>query len=190
MLPQRAGWHEKSRDEAPNFGAGQDDAGQRKTLAVRLAALDARPGSTNVIEGGIAMTPSCSHCGAERIMRNGQADGPQRYECCGCNKTFNSLTWTALARLRHKGKRFTQAAIPREGQSIHKAAERLNVAPSTAFRWRHRFRALPKTLLAQPRVDIAEADTTYLLHSRMGQRSHRPANSKARGQGQETRCVR
>ena len=116
------------------------------------------------------MTPACAHCGAERIVRNGQADGLQWYKCRGCNKTFNALTGTALARLRHKGKWLTQAAVLRDGLSIHKAAERLNVAPSTALRWRHRFLALPKSVQAQRLVGIAEADETYLLRSHKGQR--------------------
>jgi hypothetical protein len=44
------------------------------------------------------------------------------------------------------------------------------VARSTAFRWRHRFLAVPKTLQAQTLVGIAEADETFFLHSHKGHR--------------------
>lgn len=58
----------------------------------------------------------------------------------------------------------------RDGMTITQAAKRLKVARSTAFRWRHRFMAVPKIVQAQSLVGIAEADETIFLHSRKGQR--------------------
>ena len=60
----------------------------------------------------------------------------------GCTKSFNALTGTPLARLRHKAKWLEQAQALHEGLSVHQAAERLQVAPSAAFHWRHRFRRI------------------------------------------------
>ena len=93
----------------------------------------------------------------------------QRFKCRGCAKTFNALTGTPLARLRHKAKWLSQAAVLRDGLSVHKAAERLQVAPSTAFRWRHRFLRLPQDIKAQVLLGVVEADVTYFLRSRKGQ---------------------
>ncbi|MBK9327425.1 MAG: IS1595 family transposase [Hydrogenophilales bacterium] len=80
------------------------------------------------------------------------------------------MTGTPLARLRQKSKWLAQAEVLRDGLSITQACKRLGVVRSTAFRWRHRFLAVPKTVQAQALVGIAEADETFFLHSRKGQR--------------------
>ena len=46
----------------------------------------------------------CPDCGCERCHRHGQANDLQRFRCCACGRTFNDLTGTPLARVRHKGK--------------------------------------------------------------------------------------
>lgn len=102
------------------------------------------------------------------MVRNGSANGVQRYRCRDCRRSFNALTGTPLARLRQKSKWLTQAEALREGATITEAAKLMKVARSTAFRWRHRFLALPKTVQAQALVGIAEADETFFLHSCKG----------------------
>ena len=104
----------------------------------------------------------------------------QRYKCRRCHRTFNALTGTPLARLRQKPKWLAQAEVLRDGTTITQAAKRLNVARSTAFRWRHRFLVLPKTVQAQALMGIAEADETFFLHSRKGQR-HLDRKPRRRG---------
>jgi transposase-like protein len=143
--------------------------GQRQALMRQLAAMEGQTASVGVIED--RMSSVCPHCGSPRMVRNGHAHGLQRYKCRGCQRSFNALTGTPLARLRQKGKWLAQAEVVREGLSIKQAAARLQVAPSTAFRWRHRFLALPKTVQAQMLSGIAEADQTYFLHSMKGQRN-------------------
>lgn len=141
---------------------------QRQALLRQLAALEGQAASIGVVEN--RMDGLCPHCGSTRVVRNGHADGLQRYKCRACQRSFNALTGTPLARLRQKGKWLAQAEAVREGLTIKQAAAKLQVAPSTAFRWRHRFLALPKTVQAQSLVGIAEADETFFLHSRKGQR--------------------
>jgi transposase-like protein len=141
---------------------------QRQVLLRQLAAAEGQAASIGVIED--RMGKLCPHCGSTRRVRNGHAHGLQRYKCRACNRSFNALTGTPLARLRQKGKWLVQAEAVREGLTIKQAAARLKVAPSTAFRWRHRFLALPKTVQAQSLVGIAEADETFFLHSCKGQR--------------------
>ena len=157
---------------------------QRRELMAALAASQASAESVVVIEGRVGAQPICAHCQGRHVVRNGQADGLQRYKCRNCGKTFNALTGTPLARLRHKGKWLTQAAVLQQGLSIVKAAEQLEVAPSTAFRWRHRFLALPQTVKARELTGIAEADETYMLHSCKGQReTKRKLARKSRRRG-------
>ena len=103
-------------------------------------------------------------------MRNGVADGLQRYKCRTCGKTFNALTGTPLARLRHKGKWLDQAQALADGLTVKRAAEHLNVAPSTAFRWRHRFLAVPRSVKPNTLAGVAEIDETYVLESFKGQK--------------------
>ena len=74
-----------------------------------------------------------------------------------------------------------------QGLSIHEAARSLDVAPSTAFRWRHRFLAQAQRVKAGALAGIAEADETFILRSSKGQRPsgrrsrHRGGKSATRG---------
>lgn len=143
--------------------------GQRRDLLEELAEESDAAASVGIIEQAENLR-HCPHCGGERTVRNGSASGLQRYKCRDCGRTFNALTGTPLARLRQKSKWLMQAKVLRDGITITQAAGRLKVARSTAFRWRHRFMAAPKTVQAQSLVGIAEADETFFLHSRKGQR--------------------
>jgi transposase-like protein len=142
---------------------------QRRELMSELQATEGRAASVGIIEDR-GRQGGCPHCGNQKVVRNGNADGLQRYKCRDCGRTFNALTGTPLARLRQKGKWLDQAKVLRDGVTITQAAVRLNVARSTAFRWRHRFMALPKTVQAQALRGIAEADETFFLRSNKGQR--------------------
>jgi len=152
---------------------------QRQSLKEKLLAEDAAAASVKVIEVQ-AKPVCCPHCGSADMVRNGSADGLQRYKCRYCRRTFNALTGTPLAHLRQKAKWLAQAEVLRDGATITQASKRLSVARSTAFRWRHRFLALPKTVQAQALVGIAEADETFFLHSRKGQR-HLDRKPRRRG---------
>jgi transposase-like protein len=146
-----------------------------------LAAGEGKAASVAIIEDSLGATPHCPHCGAEHVVRNGTAHGLQRYKCRDCRKTFNALTGTPLARLRMKGKWLLQTGALRDGVTITEAAERLGVARSTAFRWRHRFLSLPKMIQAKGLVGIAEMDETYFLQSFKGQRRELQRLARKRG---------
>ncbi len=77
---------------------------QRKVVAAELAALDAQPASTVIIEGRFAAAAICPHCEAKRVSRHGRANGLQRYRCGTCGKTFSALTGTPLCGLHKRGK--------------------------------------------------------------------------------------
>ena len=152
---------------------------QRRVLKDELAAGDGVSAVADIIEAQ-AGKPACPYCKDEHIVRNGTASSLQRYKCRGCRRTFNALTGSPLARLRQKGKWLAQSEALHESMSITRAAKRLQVARSTAFRWRHRFMATPKTIQAQTLVGIAEADETFFLRSNKGQR-HLDRKPRRRG---------
>ena len=113
----------------------------------------------------------CPHCGHDHITRWGNAHGLPRYRCNSCQKTFNTLTGTPLAHLRHREcwAQYAQALI--DGLSVRKAAEQCGVHKNTTFRWRHRFLASPATAEPMHLHGIVEADETYFLESHKGERN-------------------
>jgi transposase-like protein len=162
---------------------------------VLMQALQAAGDAAQVVQAVESRALACPHCHGERIVRNGHASGLQRYKCRGCARTFNALTDTPLARLRHKDKWERQAEVLRQGLSVHQAANTLAVAPSTAFRWRHRFLQLPQNLRAEKLQGVVEADETYFLRSCKGQRvsgrkaRHRGGSAAKRGLSDEQEPV-
>ena len=81
----------------------------------------------------------CPRCGGARCHRHGFANDLQRFRCCDCGRTFNDLSGTPLARLRHKVKWLAYSQLLLDSLSVRKAADRTGVHRNTAFRWRHRF---------------------------------------------------
>ncbi len=65
------------------------------------------PENIKIIENNFAQSQSCPHCHSNRLIRWGSASNLQCYQCKECNRTFNALTKSALARLRHKDKWLT-----------------------------------------------------------------------------------
>jgi transposase-like protein len=146
------------------------------------------------IEAAAGRRP-CPHCGCGRCHRSGKASGLQRYRCLGCTRSFNALTGTPLARLRLRDKwpAYLQCVI--ESSTVRKAAERMAVARSTSFRWRHRFIAAVRRERRPLLSGIVEADETYHLESQKGSRHlERPARRRGgkatrRGLSAELDCI-
>ena len=154
---------------------------QRKIVAVELAALDAQPASTVIIEGRFANGAICPHCKSEHVTRHGHISGLQRYRCQACSKTFTALTGTPLNRLHKRGKWLDQAQALQDGRTLRDVACTLNIHLSTAHRWRHRFLALPQTNQPKALTGIAEADETMFLLSYKGKRSGLDRKARKRG---------
>ena len=72
-------------------------------------------------------------------MRWGAARGVPRYRCNACKHTFNILTNTPLARLRHKQRWLTYVGTMIEKKSVRESAAACGVSPTTSLRWQHRF---------------------------------------------------
>lgn len=151
---------------------------ERRVLMERLKASQAAEAVRTVVEDRLQTLRSCPHCESPHVVRNGVARGLQRYRCQDCRRTFNALTGTPLARLRHRDLWGEQARVLVEGASITKAAEQLQVARSTAFRWRHRFLQLPQHVKTAQLEGIVEADETGWLKSCKGQRRQRRSQQR------------
>jgi transposase-like protein len=123
----------------------------------------------------------CPHCDAKDVRAWGHASGLPRYRCADCRRTFNALTGTSLARLRHKDRWPKQAQALMTGESLAQAAARCDVASTTAFRWRHRFLAAPALDKPTRLSGIVEADETFILESFKGRRSDLPRAARKRG---------
>lgn len=145
---------------------GRLTRGQRQELVSALKAQSNAEASIEVLESAGGRVRACPHC----MVRDGMADGLQRYKCRACGKTFNTLTGTPLARLRHKEKWLEQTEAMADGLTVHRAAEFLDVAPSTAFGWRHRFLGVPRDAKPASLAGVAEMDETYFLESYKGRK--------------------
>jgi transposase-like protein len=143
---------------------------QRQVLMDRLQPTAQVSASCHLVETRVTEKMACPHCAHDVISRWGFANGLQRYRCGACRATFNALTDTPLAGLRHKAKWLDYAKQLVEGSSVRKSAAAVGVHPNTAFRWRHRFLKLPNGQQATHLAGIAEVDETYFLESMKGQR--------------------
>lgn len=149
---------------------------QRDRLVEALSRLTEQDQSAQAIQARLAACSACPHCGASCLQRFGQVHGLQRYRCTACRKTFNALTGTPLARLRHKAKWLAYLQAMLESKTVRQAAAATGVHRNTSFRWRHRFLAWSKNDRPAHLCGITEADETYLLESEKGARPlKRPA---------------
>lgn len=152
---------------------------QRLVVEATLAGDAPRAVVSTVLETASRNGRECPHCGSDASVGRGSANGLRRFRCKGCNKSFNALTGTPLARLRKKEQWLSFGGSLTGGETVSMSAKRCRVAITTAFRWRHRFLAHAK--LSAPKLQgIAEADETYVLSSRKGERR---LDRKARKRG-------
>lgn len=141
---------------------------QRKAVLIKLNGVESHEA---VVESLEQKAPhQCPYCQSERLGRWGRQSGLQRFRCRDCEKCFNALTGTALARLRRKERWIDYSRALIEGLTVRKAAERCGVAKTTSFRWRHRFLADVAGLKDANLTGIVEADETYFPLSFKGSR--------------------
>lgn len=147
---------------------GTLSAAQRETARELLSTPAPRPSA--VLESKQAAHPRCVQCGGDRVGSWGQANGLRRHRCRDCKRTFNALSGTPLARLRHKDKWLSYAAALAQAMSVRKSAEACGVSNDTAFRWRHRFLTAPTANKPVQIGGIVEADETFFRRSFKGSR--------------------
>ncbi len=130
---------------------------------------------------------SCPHCSSKNYQKWGVRSNLQRYRCNSCYKTFNALSGTPLARLRHKDKWIDFANDLIGSKSIRESAKHCGVHKNTTFRWRHRMLNNTKSLTPEHLHGIVEFDETYFLESEKGnhhlERKPRKRGGKASQRG-------
>jgi len=161
-------WLSRARDLTPS---------QREQARAWLR--EKRP-SDEVLAAITARPHCCPYCRHPQGIHWGNAHGLARYRCRECHRTFNALTGTPLARLRHRECWAVYAQALIDGATVREAARRCGVHKDTAFRWRHRFLALPARSKPLHLHGIVEADETYFLDSHKGER-HLPRPPRQRG---------
>ena len=134
-----------------------------------MAALSGRPGRGLAGGDRTRRGRSAALCGSGGAVSRGKARGLRRYRCKACGKTFGALTGTPLSGLHRKERWLSFGKALAQGETVRASARRCGIAPSTAFRWRHRF--LEAVRQAPDRLGgIVEADETFVLESRKGDR--------------------
>ena len=160
-------------------GIDQLSPAQRQEAEAVFSGGSQASASLAAIEASVGEDRPCPHCGTPGAISRGKARGLRRYQCKGCKKTFNAATGTPLAGLHRKDKWLAFGTCLADGLTVRGSAEHCGFAVTTAFRWRHRFLTAESQ---QPRklTGIVEADETYVLKSRKGQRK---LGRKARRRG-------
>lgn len=153
---------------------------QRDKLRERLEGKASVDKIIDLIEQAPNAELVCPYCNGTKLYRWGKASELQRYRCRHCNRTFNALTGTALARLHHKDKWLDYERSMIQGVSVRKAAIRCGIAKNTSFKWRHRFLRVPSIHQSSKMNGIVEADEMYFLESFKGQR-HLTRAARKRG---------
>ena len=171
------------------------DHHQRNLVKVALNQQTDATKILELIEARFELKSACPHCAGVELSRYGSASGLQRYACKNCHKTFNALTGTPLARLRHKSKWLDYLAAMADSQTVRQSAADTGIHRNTSFRWRHRFLIGINQDRPAALQGITEADETYLLESDKGQRNlcceprKRGGNATQRGISNEQVCI-
>ncbi|KAB8048153.1 IS1595 family transposase, partial [Janthinobacterium rivuli] len=95
---------------------------QRQTGMALLRGNAPHDATVALLEGVAQPRLACPACRSSHLHRHGHAHGLQRYRCVPCGRTFNALTGTPLARLRHKSLWLDYADCLLASDSVRKAA--------------------------------------------------------------------
>lgn len=127
---------------------------------------------------------TCPHCrGTDVVLHGKDKNDRQRFRCRGCERTFNILTGTPMARARKPEKWGRYLSCMTDLLSIRKViASGIGVHPVTAWRWRHRFLKAAVNDNGAVLSGVIEADETFFVRSFKGNRGWtkgRPPGNRA-----------
>lgn len=147
---------------------------------------------------------TCPHCQSNNSVRFGKYGvkagqkkmNRQRYRCKDCRKTFTDVTNTPLHRTHKPDKWIDFVRCMIDGDSLRKAAEKLDVHHVTLFYWRHKLLSALEQMDFEKFAGIVEMDEAYFLYSEKGKRGihgrkprKRGGSSQFRGINHEQVCV-
>jgi transposase-like protein len=112
----------------------------------------------------------CPHCDGRAVQGWGWSGTRRRYRCTGCRRTFNDLTGTPLAYLKHLDRWPGFCHAVRASWTVRRTARALTLAVSTAFRWRHRILVALRQAEARRLTGTVAVAETCFPHSEKGRR--------------------
>ena len=145
-------------------------AAQRAEAARALSTDADEERSVAAVERSVGESRICPHCGEGGTVRKGRTRGLWRHLCKSCGRTFNAVTGTPLQGLHKKERWLSFGESLAEGKTVGNprgaaASRRRPPSGGGAGSWTPS-RQAPETLRG-----IVEADETYLLRSRKGERN-------------------
>ena len=124
-----------------------------------------------LLDGLVGEDRRCPHCQATGAQKRGIANGLTRYRCVACRKSFNALTGSRLARLKHREQWLPYARSMLRGETLLEAADACDVHVETAHRWRHRFLGTSARKQKRAKVGgVVESDDAVVRRSEKGRR--------------------
>ena len=114
----------------------------------------------------------CPHCQGHAVVRHGKDHNQrQRFKCRTCQRTYNSLTGTPLARARKPQTWAAYLDLMTEHHTIRAIGQSgIGLNHVTIWRWRHRFLQAAISDQAEQLCGVIEADETDFRVSRKGSR--------------------
>lgn len=165
----------------------------RRELRARIEEMDDAETTRLMIETFGLGAKMCPHCGGAERHRHGSSCGLQRYLCLGCGRTYNALTGSPLARLKHRNCWLKYAFALSVQMTVRQAAEYCNIAKNTSLHWRHRLTDALVRSQSERLSGIIEADEIFFRDNHKGtRRLNRPAfrrGTPAVGAGQKQRLT-
>ena len=147
--------------------------------------------------------PVCPHCGSVYILKNGHANGRQRFVCKDCRTTFGFTNNTIL----HQSKKDLSVwslyiGCMIQKMPLRKTAKACKMNLATAFAWRHKVLDALTNMMNGIKLDgVVECDETYELVSFKGNHKNsstfqmprkprkRGGTAEKRGLSQEQVCI-
>lgn len=167
----------------------------RLLLKEALESINDSDKVNDIIESLQENNKHCPYCGKTKIYKHGKSANLQRYRCLCCNKTFNALTGSSLARIRKRELWLKYTDCMLDSMTLRKISIKLGINLKTAFLWRHRFIKEFKKDTPHSLKGIVEADETYFRLSKKGSRKlgrkphKRGGDGAKRGLSKEQVCV-
>ncbi len=123
----------------------------------------------------------CPACKCKSIVGHGIYRQSKRYRCKDCNRTFSSVTGSAVSWIHKKALLKQYVYYMLQGYSLRKISTEMDICLKTAFDWRHK---ILKGLTIDENTRIAgvvEADETFFLFSEKGSKKMMGRKPRRRG---------
>ena len=134
-------------------------------------------------------TRTCPHCQGNNIVLHGKdQNGRQRLKCRGCQKTYNIMPGTPMARARMPEKWGTFLGCMNQKMSVRQiVASGIGIHQVTAWRWRKRFMQTAANGHAAILSGVVEADETISPRSFKESRSRNKLKPRTKRVGRPRR---